>query len=177
MTCSRVHGTDRKISTGLHLYSQEVLARRYETIHSYTLRFVQLFDMIKRLSTGNTRSLHTQVLYAVRSASVHVYHFNTDSLSCITPISPFQDCLGCTICGDATAAKYPHGVGGVSAVDINCTNAGQVAVMKANRLGIPVSYYAETTHSGGAPGTTVFPMPCSQVHSIPSLFYHHTLRL
>lgn len=34
--------------------------------------------------------------------------------------------------------------------------------MKANRLGIPASYYAETTHSGGAPGTTVFPMPCSQ---------------
>ena len=55
-------------------------------------------------------------------------------------------------------------------MDINCTNAGQVAVMKANRLGIPVSYYAETTHSGGAPGTTVFPMPCSQVDSITFSF-------
>jgi hypothetical protein len=33
------------------------------------------------------------------------------------------DCLGCTICDEADAAKYPHGVGGVEARTINCACA------------------------------------------------------
>ena len=31
--------------------------------------------------------------------------------------------------------------------DVNCTNAGQRAIMSVSRLGIPASYFAETTHS------------------------------
>jgi beta-glucosidase len=41
-------------------------------------------------------------------------------------------------------------------------NAVQQKVMTATRLKIPASFYGETTHCGGARGTTVFPMPCSQ---------------
>lgn len=53
----------------------------------------------------------------------------------------------------ADAKRYPHGVGGVAANGLACTNAGQQALMESNRLGIPASYIAETTHSGGAPGS------------------------
>lgn len=42
------------------------------------------------------------------------------------------------------------------------TNALRITLAEKTRLGIPPSVYGETTHSGGAPGTTVFPMPCSQ---------------
>ena len=41
-------------------------------------------------------------------------------------------------------------------------NAIQREVMATTRLKIPASFYGETTHCGGARGTTVFPMPCSQ---------------
>ncbi len=41
-------------------------------------------------------------------------------------------------------------------------NAIQRKVMETTRLKIPASFYGETTHCGGARGTTVFPMPCSQ---------------
>jgi hypothetical protein len=41
-------------------------------------------------------------------------------------------------------------------------NAMQRKVMETTRLKIPASFYGETTHCGGARGTTVFPMPCSQ---------------
>jgi hypothetical protein len=41
-------------------------------------------------------------------------------------------------------------------------NAVQKKVMETTRLKIPASFYGETTHCGGARGTTVFPMPCSQ---------------
>ena len=38
-------------------------------------------------------------------------------------------------------------------------NAMQAALKGKTRLGIPVSVFAETTHSGGFVGSTVFPMP------------------
>lgn len=41
-------------------------------------------------------------------------------------------------------------------------NEIQRKVMQSTRLKIPASFYGETTHCGGARGTTVFPMPCSQ---------------
>eukprot|EP01052_Picozoa_sp_SAG31_P031713 SAG31_NODE_3391_length_4326_cov_6.489236_2_plen_302_part_00 len=41
-------------------------------------------------------------------------------------------------------------------------NAVQRKVLETTRLKIPASFYGETTHCGGARGTTVFPMPCSQ---------------
>eukprot|EP01044_Picomonas_judraskeda_P019260 COSAG03_NODE_4022_length_1718_cov_1.779494_2_plen_250_part_00 len=41
-------------------------------------------------------------------------------------------------------------------------NEIQRRVMQSTRLKIPASFYGETTHCGGARGTTVFPMPCSQ---------------
>jgi beta-glucosidase len=34
--------------------------------------------------------------------------------------------------------------------------------MNGTRLGIPASFYGETTHSGGVAYTTVFAMPCGQ---------------
>jgi hypothetical protein len=43
------------------------------------------------------------------------------SHTCMYGIS--VDCLGCTICDEADAAKYPHGVGGVEARTINCACA------------------------------------------------------
>ena len=39
-------------------------------------------------------------------------------------------------------------------------NEIQRRVMNNTRLKIPASFYGETTHCGGARGTTVFPMPC-----------------
>ena len=50
----------------------------------------------------------------------------------------------------------------MSANGLACTNAGQSSLVNMTRLGIPASYIAETTHSGGASGTTVMPMPISQ---------------
>ena len=41
-------------------------------------------------------------------------------------------------------------------------NEIQRRVMQSTRLKIPASFYGETTHCGGARGTTVFPMPCLQ---------------
>lgn len=57
---------------------------------------------------------------------------------------------------------YPDGVGGLATHSINCSNSLQRILTGKTRLGIPASFFAETTHSGGAPGTTVFPMPVSQ---------------
>ena len=56
------------------------------------------------------------------------------------------------------------GVGGLqvndeAAVSVPQINALQDALRTRTRLGIPASLYAETTHSGGFVGSTVFPMP------------------
>ena len=60
--------------------------------------------------------------------------------------------------------EYANGLGG-------CGSSGAMggvayvgklrSAFNATRLGIPPFVYAETTHSGGAQGTTVFPMPCA----------------
>ena len=86
--------------------------------------------------------------------------------------------LGYGGCGDIndTIAKHPHGVGGCGVVGpppvgpppppgkygASFTNELNRRLNESTRLGIPVAILGETTHSGGAPGTTVFPMPCSQ---------------
>lgn len=65
-------------------------------------------------------------------------------------------------CGEGILKIAPDGVGGLQTTSIECTNSLQAVLKNKTRLGIPASFFAETTHSGGAPGTTVFPMPCSQ---------------
>lgn len=62
------------------------------------------------------------------------------------------------------AAIKSGGVGGLqvntgSAESVAAINALQQALKTNTRLGIPVSMFAETTHSGGVIGSTVFPMP------------------
>ena len=89
--------------------------------------------------------------------------------------------LGYGGCGDpnSTIHHNPHGVGGCGVVgpppigpppppgvpatggSFN-TNELNRLLNTSTRLGIPASIIAETTHSGGAAGTTVFPMPCNQ---------------
>ena len=46
--------------------------------------------------------------------------------------------------------------------DLAQQNALQAAMINSSRLGIPVDFTAETLHSGGHPGCTVFPMPAGQ---------------
>ena len=46
--------------------------------------------------------------------------------------------------------------------DLVHQNALQSSMMYSSRLGIPVDFTAETLHSGGHPGCTVFPMPAGQ---------------
>ena len=86
--------------------------------------------------------------------------------------------LGYGGCGDVndTVTRNPLGRGGCGVVGpppvgpppppghygASFTNALNSRMNSSTRLGIPVSILGETTHSGGAPGTTVFPMPCSQ---------------
>ena len=86
--------------------------------------------------------------------------------------------LGYGGCGDvnSTRQQHPLGVGGCGVVGpppvgpppppghygASYTNALNAMLNESTRLGIPVSVLGETTHSGGAPGTTVFPMPCLQ---------------
>jgi hypothetical protein len=86
--------------------------------------------------------------------------------------------LGYGGCGDIneTLSHHPHGVGGCGVVGpppvgpppppgkygASFTNELNRRLNATTRLGIPASILGETTHSGGAPGTTVFPMPCSQ---------------
>jgi beta-glucosidase len=54
----------------------------------------------------------------------------------------------------------PLGIGGASLNDLASRNAIQAAYMSnATRLGIPVSFYAETLRSGGVTNATIFPMP------------------
>ena len=54
----------------------------------------------------------------------------------------------------------PLGIGGMSLGDLPSRNAIQAAFMSnATRLGIPVSFYAETLRSGGVTNATIFPMP------------------
>ena len=51
----------------------------------------------------------------------------------------------------------------VSTIDnLRSQNAAQAAMMDSSRLGIPIDFTAETLHSGGHPGVTVFPMPSLQ---------------
>jgi beta-glucosidase len=89
--------------------------------------------------------------------------------------------LGYGGCGDnnETIHRNPHGIGGCGVVGpppvgpppppgvpatggAYNTNELNRLLNASTRLGIPASIIAETTHSGGASGTTVFPMPCSQ---------------
>jgi hypothetical protein len=56
------------------------------------------------------------------------------------------------------------GVGGLQCAEdastcIQQVNELQAALKTRTRLGIPVSVFAETTHSGGFFGSTIFPMP------------------
>jgi beta-glucosidase-like glycosyl hydrolase len=54
----------------------------------------------------------------------------------------------------------PLGIGGLSLNDLASRNAIQAAFMSnATRLGIPVSFYAESLRSGGVNNATIFPMP------------------
>jgi hypothetical protein len=46
--------------------------------------------------------------------------------------------------------------------DLHAQNALQAAMINSSRLGIPIDFTAETLHSGGHAGCTVFPMPCLQ---------------
>jgi hypothetical protein len=89
--------------------------------------------------------------------------------------------LGYGGCGDpnSTVHRNPHGIGGCGVVGpppvgpppppgvpatggAYNTNELNRLLNASTRLGIPASIIAETTHSGGASGTTVFPMPCLQ---------------
>jgi beta-glucosidase len=86
--------------------------------------------------------------------------------------------LGYGGCGsvNSTIERHKDGVGGCGVVGppptgpppppgkygASFTNELNRMLNESTRLGIPVSILGETTHSGGAPGTTVFPMPCSQ---------------
>eukprot|EP00966_Prymnesium_polylepis_P197166 4569245-Prymnesium_polylepis.1 len=69
-------------------------------------------------------------------------------------------------CDVMDVSHYPNGIGGCSIGGAeggaNFTNGFQAALRASTRLGVPASVHGETTHSGGAAGTTVFPMPCSQ---------------
>ena len=56
-------------------------------------------------------------------------------------------------CDDGILKVNPLGVGGLATTSINCSNSLQRVLMTKTRLGIPTSFFAETTHSGGAPGT------------------------
>eukprot|EP01079_Euglenida_sp_SAG-EU17-18_P002630 gene2630-3320_t len=49
---------------------------------------------------------------------------------------------------ESIAHAHPDGIGGAGLADLNVTrrNAIQAAVMNVTRLGIPISFYAETTH-------------------------------
>jgi beta-glucosidase len=66
--------------------------------------------------------------------------------------------------GAINASVKNGGVGGLqcSSNATSCiadVNALQTALKTRTRLGIPASIFAETTHSGGFVGSTVFPMP------------------
>eukprot|EP01060_Flectonema_neradi_P000152 TRINITY_DN1010_c0_g1_i1.p1 TRINITY_DN1010_c0_g1~~TRINITY_DN1010_c0_g1_i1.p1 ORF type:complete len:823 (+),score=148.97 TRINITY_DN1010_c0_g1_i1:44-2470(+) len=71
--------------------------------------------------------------------------------------------LGYSSCSHP-ASSFPNGVGGchVASYNPNKTNSFQQYLVNNTRLGIPVSFFSETTHSGGVQGTTIFPMPVSQ---------------
>ena len=56
--------------------------------------------------------------------------------------------LGGVSCGAPTARDCP-----------GWTNTLQACLANTTRLGIPASIYAETTHSGGTVGSTIFPSP------------------
>jgi beta-glucosidase len=49
-----------------------------------------------------------------------------------------------------------------SMADLHNQNAAQSSMINSSRLGIPIDFTAETLHSGGHPGVTVFPMPALQ---------------
>ena len=66
-------------------------------------------------------------------------------------------------CATMDVAKdYANGVGGCAVSSIADTIKMRKDLQKLTRLGIPPSIHGETTHSGGAANTTVFPMPCLQ---------------
>lgn len=73
--------------------------------------------------------------------------------------------------------NYPHGIGGCAVSRIDETIELRKALKRSTRLGIPPSVYGETTHSGGAAGTTVFPMPCSQGSSFNTTLVEEISRL
>ena len=52
---------------------------------------------------------------------------------------------------EAIAAAHPHGLGGsgLGTLDVDRRNGIQSAIMNRTRLHIPVSFFGETTHSGG----------------------------
>ena len=65
----------------------------------------------------------------------------------------------------AKFANTSVGSGGfavASLADLRQQNALQAAIVNTSRLHIPVDFTAETLHSGGHPGCTVFPMPAGQ---------------
>jgi len=73
---------------------------------------------------------------------------------------------GMAMCESLNVTEYPHGIGGcmvgAASTGVATVKALRQALGASTRLGIPPSVYGETTHSGSAGGTTVFPMPCSQ---------------
>jgi beta-glucosidase len=67
-----------------------------------------------------------------------------------------------TPCRDIDVSKHVHGIGGCLASNINDAIKLRKELIFSTRLGVPPSIFGETTHSGGAANTTVFPMPVSQ---------------
>ena len=65
-------------------------------------------------------------------------------------------------CASVDLKRAAHGVGGCLVGSLSDTVKLREQLRNTTRLGIPPSVFGETTHSGGAVGTSVFPMPCSQ---------------
>ena len=68
---------------------------------------------------------------------------------------------------DLTNSFGKTGVGSVgiqvsSLTDLKAQNEAQKQIVESSRLGIPIAFTAETLHSGGHPGCTVYPMPAGQ---------------
>eukprot|EP00935_MAST-01C_sp_MAST-1C-sp1_P000418 g418.t1 len=68
---------------------------------------------------------------------------------------------------DLTKSFGKTGVGSVgiqvsSLTDLKAQNEAQKQIVESSRLGIPIAFTAETLHSGGHAGCTVYPMPAGQ---------------
>eukprot|EP00040_Diaphanoeca_grandis_P033970 m.208984 g.208984 ORF g.208984 m.208984 type:complete len:796 (-) comp33026_c0_seq6:102-2489(-) len=62
--------------------------------------------------------------------------------------------------GTTSVGSVGYSVGSMD--DLEKLNAIQAYIINTSRLGIPIAFTAETLHSGGNPGCTVFPMPAGQ---------------